>query len=140
MLVLALEFSRGSAARTRGRTSPPGPPNKPKGIKARTAARPGHARGERSTPAGTYALPHPRSSCEHGSTQARQAGTTPKGTSPGMQPKGSLPQNGIEEPDNTRRDRSVKGGLRPPHRSEAIRGGQSSAGIREQPNSQCSTG
>src|SRR5580698_1517315 len=46
MLVLALEFSRDSAARRRGRNSVHRQPQKPSRKAAGTTARPGHARGE----------------------------------------------------------------------------------------------
>jgi hypothetical protein len=126
------------------------------GKQSEQTARPGHTRGERSPPAherperetrqqtpGLEELP--KGSTRRPGTAPPRAQTSAEGTSPGTTRRVTPSKRNSESSERFRRDRSVHDGLRLPavaasSSHEGVKGGHPSAGIRERPSSQCSTG
>ena len=126
------------------------------GKQPEQTARPGHARGERSPPArarpkhekrkerpGLEELP--KGSTRHAGIAPTRAQTSTEGTSPGTTRRVTPSKRNSESSERFRRDRSVNDGLRllavaASSFHKGVKGGHPSAGIRERPSSQCSTG
>jgi hypothetical protein len=126
------------------------------GEQSEQTARPGHTRGERSPPARgrpeherRQQTPGPRGAPEGLDSTTRHCPTSGSDERrrdiTGNDPKVTPSKRNSESSGRFRRDRSVDDGLRllavaASSSHQGVKGGHPSAGIRERPSSQCSTG
>jgi hypothetical protein len=125
------------------------------GEQSEQTARPGHTRGERSPPAPERPELRKRKRSEPRGAPEGLDSTTGHCPTPGSDehrrditgndPKVTPSKRNSESSERFRRDRSVYGGLRRSSElqsssHEGVKGGHPSAGVRERPSNQCSTG